>query len=447
MKNYLCTFLILWSITAQSQSYLDTYIQVGLENNQMLQQQQFALEKSMYALKEAQSLFLPKVSLQADYFLAGGGRTVDFPAGDILNPVYATLNQLTESNNFPTVENQRILLNPNNFYDAKIRTTLPIINAEIFYNRRIKSDLVSIQQLEILIYQRELIKDIKNAYYNYLKSLEAVKIYESAILLAGENQRINEVLFKSDMVNRTVLTRAENEVIKFQNQLFTAKKQSENAKAYFNFLLNKDLDEAILVDDELLRQPIILETDQNFAQREELSQLTMSSQINQHQVGLSNAYLIPKVGAFLDLGSQAFDWEYNDQSRYYFFGVSLQWNIFSGGQNKHLNKQAALDQKITTSKTDQVREQLRLQLLTSQNNYNSAQSDLQGADKQMLSTERAYKDMLKLYKEGQVLFIEILDAQNQYIAAQLQQNISLYECYIKASEIERASASFNLKSN
>ena len=79
----------------------------------MLQQQQFALEKSMYALKEAQSLFLPKVSLQADYFLAGGGRTVDFPAGDILNPVYATLNQLTEGNNFPTVENQRILLNPN----------------------------------------------------------------------------------------------------------------------------------------------------------------------------------------------------------------------------------------------------------------------------------------------------------------------------------------------
>ncbi|MCC5928879.1 MAG: TolC family protein [Cyclobacteriaceae bacterium] len=183
MRTYLCTLLILWTMAAQSQTYLDEYVQAGLENNQTLKQQQFALEKSLFALKEAQSLFLPKMSLQTDYFLAGGGRTVDFPAGDILNPVYATLNQLTESNNFPMVENQRILLNPDNFYDVKIRTTLPIINAEIAYNRRIKSDLVSMQELELAIYQRELVKDIKNAYYAYLKSREAVQIYESAVQL------------------------------------------------------------------------------------------------------------------------------------------------------------------------------------------------------------------------------------------------------------------------
>jgi hypothetical protein len=47
-----------------------------------------------------------------DYFMAGGGRTVDFPVGDLLNPVYTTLNQLTGGNNFPQVTNQSILLNP-----------------------------------------------------------------------------------------------------------------------------------------------------------------------------------------------------------------------------------------------------------------------------------------------------------------------------------------------
>lgn len=444
MKIYFCIILILWPITGQSQTYLDSYILVGLENSETLKQQQFALEKSLYALKEAQSLFLPKVSLQTDYFLAGGGRTVDFPAGDILNPVYATLNQLTENANFPRVENQRILLNPNNFYDARIRTTLPILNAEIAYNRRIKSDLVSMEQLELAIYQRELVKDIKNAYYSYLKSLEAVRIFESAVKLVVESQRINEALFKNDMVNRTVLIRAENEVIKFKNQQFAALQQSDNAKAYFNFLLNKDLKEEILVDSVFSRHSTDLDKDQSHTEREELDQLTLATKINQHQIGLSNAYLIPTIGTFLDLGSQAFDWKYNAQTRYYFFGVSLQWNIFSGGQNRHLNKQAELDQKITMSKMDQVSEQLRMQLMISQNNYQASQSDLQGADKQLLSAERAYKDMLKLYKEGQVLFLELLDAQNQLVSAQLQQNISLYECYIKAAEIERASASFNL---
>jgi outer membrane protein TolC len=218
-------------------------------------------------------------------------------------------------------------------------------------------------------------------------------------------------------------------------------------EAYFNFLLNRDLDDEINVDDEPLFLTSDHDEDRNHSKREELNQLALSTKINQYQVGLSNAYLIPKVGAFLDLGSQAFDWEYNDQTRYYFFGVSLQWNIFSGGQNRHISRQATLDQKITLSKLDQVSEQLRMQLLISQNNYKASYSDYQGAITQLQSAERAYKDSMKLYKEGQLLYIELLDAQNQWVAAQLQQNISRYECFIKATEIERANASFNLNSN
>ena len=53
--------------------------------------------------------------------------------------------------------------------------------------------------------------------------------------------------------------------------------------------------------------------------------------------------------------------------------------------------------------------------------------------------------MFRLYKEGQALFIELLDAQNQLITAKLQLNISLFDTWIKASEIERANAGYSLK--
>jgi outer membrane protein TolC len=52
--------------------------------------------------------------------------------------------------------------------------------------------------------------------------------------------------------------------------------------------------------------------------------------------------------------------------------------------------------------------------------------------------------MFRLYKEGQALFIELLDAQNQLITAKLQLNISLFDTWIKATEIERANAGYNL---
>jgi len=446
MQKYVYTLFIFWAFPVQSQQFLETYIREGLERNEVLKQQHFSLEKSIYALKEANGLFLPRVSLKGNYFLAGGGRTVDFPAGDILNPVYSTLNQLTESNNFPIIENQRILLNPDNFYDVRVRTTMPLFNAELVYNRRMKSEMISMQQLEKAVFQRELVKDIKTAYYNYLKSLEAIRIFDSALKLVEENKRINAALFKNDQVNRGVLIRAENEVIRFQTQVDAAIQESYSAQAYFNFLLNRNLDENIYMDE---IKPITETSDfsENSADREELRQLDLSNQINEHLIGLSKTYLLPQLSAFIDLGSQGFDWEYNSRTQYYFFGMALQWNIFAGGQNRHRKKQAELDQAITYSQRDNVAEHLLLQQKVSINNFKAAYSQYTGAVKQAESSERAYKDAMKRYQEEQILFIELLDDQNQWISAQLQENISLYECLIKVAEIERSNASFNLNTN
>ncbi len=78
---------------------------------------------------------MPSVNLTASYTLAAGGRVIEFPIGDLLNGAYATLNQLTASQRFPQLENQKILLAPNNFYDVKVRTTYPIFNKDIQHNQ------------------------------------------------------------------------------------------------------------------------------------------------------------------------------------------------------------------------------------------------------------------------------------------------------------------------
>ena len=194
MKKLFITLLLFRFFGAYSQSSLDTYIKAALSNNETIKQQQFLLTKSLYALKESKSLFLPSVGFNATYTLADGGRTVDIPVGDLVNQVYKTLNQMTGTNNFPQLQNQSVLLNPNNFYDAKIRTTYPILNAEIEYNRKIKTQQYNMQQIEINLYKRELVKEVKNAYFKYLQACEAVSIYETALSLVKENLRVNTAL-------------------------------------------------------------------------------------------------------------------------------------------------------------------------------------------------------------------------------------------------------------
>lgn len=444
MKKVITLTLFCFGFLGYSQSKLDNYIQIGLKSNEVIKQHNFDINKSIYALKEAHALFYPTVSLNANYTKADGGRTIDIPIGDMLNPVYNTLNQITNSNAFPALQNQSVLINPDNFYDAKIHTTMPLLNFEIIYNKRIKSQQTSLQKIELEIYQRELVKEIKIAYYKYLQSIEGINIYQDALKLVKENQRVNQSLFKNDKINRTAVLRSDNEVIRIEANLETAKQVNSNAKTYFNFLINQKLDSEIEIDTNNESTPTIL-VNENTSNREELSKLTQVSEINSNVSKLTESYWYPKLSGFADFGFQDFDFEVNKQSRYYFAGVGLEWNIFSGNKNKYKLKQVEEDRKKISSQTDNVRQQLLLQFQVSQNNLKSALEQFNADKNQKESAKKYNEDITKLYKEGQAIYIELLDAQNQWVNAQLNTNISLYNSWIAFAELERANATFTFK--
>jgi outer membrane protein TolC len=429
----------------KAQGKLDEYIRQGLTSNESIKQQNFVLEKNIYALKEAKSMFLPDVTFSTTYTKADGGRTIDFPTGDLFNGVYATLNRLTGSNTFPQLQNQKILLNPDNFYDAKFRTTLPILNAELIYNKRIKTQQIDLQKAEVVLYKRELVKEIKTAYYNYQKAVYAMGIYESSLQLVEEGQRINTKLYENSKVNRTVVLRSQNEVSRINASLIGAKKTAESARYYFNFLLNRPLTDSIFSDD-IKAIPASEQLLGNSVEgREELAKLRIAKDINSNLNGLARSYVIPKVGTFVDLGSQAFDWKFNNYSRYYLFGVSLEWNLFSSGKNGYRVKQTIADKQALVSQTDYVQQQLLTELKIRQAGMQSAIAQYEAVQSQLESSQTYYSDVMKLYKQGLAIYIELLDAQNQWIDAQLKANIALYDTWIADAAIERANASFNIQ--
>jgi outer membrane protein TolC len=436
---------VLVANTASAQEHLNLYINQALQANQGIKQQNFQLEKSLFALKEAKGMFLPSVTFSTTYTKADGGRTIDFPTGDLLNQTYSTLNQLTGTNSFPQLENQSILLNPDNFYDAKFRTSMPLFNAELIYNKRIKQQQVELQRAEIALYKRELIKDVKTAYYQYAKAVNAVTIYQSSLQLVEEGKRINTILLKNEKANRTAVIRSENEVFRINAALTAALENRKSARAYFNFLVNRPLTDSIVLDEINVLPQMDSETNDEVGKREELLKLGIAKEIDENITGLSKAYIVPNVNTFLDLGSQAFDWKYNDKTRYYLFGVSLSWNIFSAGVNTYKIKQARAEQHSLVEQTDYIEDQLKTELYVRKNDFQSALAQYNAAQSQLKTAETYYNDELKLYKEGLAIYIELLDAQNQLINARLDSNIALYNTWISYAAIERASASFNIQ--
>jgi len=448
MKMLFITPLLLLSFTIKAQeNALETYINTAFSNNQGLTGQQLQLEKSLYALKEAHALFLPNISFGASYSKADGGRTIDLPLGDLLNPVYQSLNQLTGSTKFPNLQNKSVLLSPNDYYDARFRTTLPLINAEIYYNEKIKKENISLNRAAVNVYKRELVKEIKTAYYRYYQADKAIEIYDNALHLVNENIRVNQSLLKNGMRNSTALTRSETEKQKIETSIAQATNNRNNIQAYLNFLMNRPLDSQIILDtasfvteSESLTGILNLNTDG----REELQELQSAIQTHELNRKLQSAWLVPKLNTYLDLGSQGFKMQYNAKTQYYVWGLSLEMNLFAGGLHKSRIQQATAGKQEAESNYQETSSQLKMQLVQSINNLHTAISDYQNAKNQLALAEKYYSDQFKVYKAGQLLYIELLDALTQLTNARLQVSVTISNVQVAYADTERNAATYPL---
>ena len=429
---------------AAQTAILDAYIKKGLETNLALHQKSFDLQKSEVDLKRAKTLFYPQAGINSQYTLASGGRTQDIPIGDLLNNVYSTLNQLTGASKFPQVENQKIAFLPNDFHDTRLEVSMPLLNTDLYYNKAIKQELIHTQQVDIEIYKRELVKNIKEAYYQYLQAGKAVDIYNNALKLASENLRVSEKFVQNNAGTKESVMRAKAQVSQVKASLITATNQQLNAAAYFNCLLNENLEAPVTADTTLFERtnttvPAALEVPTN---REELTKIQSAQKVVGTSMKMNRNYLVPKLNAFYNIGFQGFGFRFNSDQFYQLGGLQFKWDLFKANDNKYKIQQSQLDLDALNNQYKDVQLQLTLQVRTSMNNYRSAIQTLEALNDEVQSAVETYRFAERRFREGQALQIELIDARTQLTSAQLNYSLAQLAVLTRAAELERATASY-----
>lgn len=440
-------FLMLLQVAGSTQGVLEKYIHTGLDSNLALKQKGFDLEKAQLDLERAKTLFYPQANFNAQYTLASGGRTQDIPIGDLLNNVYTTLNTLTTSNNFKQVANQQINFLPNNFQDTKVEVTMPVYHPELKYNRAIKEEMINGNVAAINLYKRELVKNLKQAYYDYLQAAKGVEIYTNALAIVSENLRVNEKLVKNTMATQDVVLKARAQVSAVRTSLIDAQQKQKNAAAYFNFLLNQPLETTIENDTAILQSldkkiDFSLELDAN---REELLQIKSGQKALNTNLKLNESFGLPRLNAFYNVGFQGFGYKFFEKQFYQIGGLQLTWNIFKGNDNKLKIKQTQVDIEALRNQYDQTEKQLQLQITTSYNAYVSAMQALQSSADEVLNTREAYRFTDRKYREGQTLQIELNQARTDMTNAEIKYSLAQLTVLNKAAELERAMATYPIK--
>ena len=434
--------------TAAPQSaILDGYIHEGLANSLSLRQESLDISRVTESINQARSLFYPRVAFNPTYSLAAGGRRLEFPVGDLLNPAYRTLNQLTGSDRFPTnIQNVNQQLTPNNFHDTKITVQYALFNTDIQYNYLIQKELLSAQEARKRVIENELRYSIATAYFQYLQSLDAVRIIENARLVLTELARLNEKLVSNNVATKEVVTSARYEISKVDQQLAAAGKNRETAHAYFNFLINRDLSAPVAVDSSLTK--IMPEAPESLADlqqtalhgRQELAQLGGSLRAAQTAVRLNQANAtIPNVYVGGNTGFQGFGYTFRNQA-YAVAQVGMQWDLFRGYEKRSKIQQAKIQTDAIQTRLQDGQRQIQLQVLQAYYDLDAANESLAATQSGILNADATFRVIDSKYRNGQALLIEFLRYQNDRLTAQLQHSLARMDVLVKRAALDRAVA-------
>ncbi len=454
MKNkYNIHFLFLASLLlpflgfGQTKSpILQKYIDEGLERNLAIQQQDLQIEKAWKSVEIAQSQLSPSVVFAPNYTLAAGGRRLQFPVGDLLNPVYSTLNALTQSQAFPQIENVNEQLAPNNFHETKLTIQYPIFSNKAKYGIFINRELWKAEETtkKKLLYDLQF--GIEQAYYQYLQVTEARQIAQVSIDLVEEYIQFNQKLVTNQVALPDVLLTLQFERNKALERRAELDKNEQLARAYFNYLLYKPLDSPILQDSTAWTSiyvptlPLEEYVAQALRERLELQQLSDGARLAQLGVEFQEkeAYL-PTVFAGGNVGFQGFGYQFTNQG-FAILQLGLQWDVFHGFEKKKKIAQAKIQHQLIDSKQAEAKQQIELQVTQSYYQAITAQKGIETAESGKKQAEQIRSLVEKRYRNGQALFIELQKAQTDWEVASIQYSLKKYEASLAYLQLRKVSA-------
>jgi len=427
---------------------LEGYIQEGLTANLGIKQQNFGIAKQQEAVRQSKGLGKPKLAFDANYTVAVGGRKIDFPIGDLLNPVYDGLYQLQTmdpSAKSPLqLENQAVQFLPHNFHETKLSVAYPIFNSDLKYNRQIQAHLLQSKSAEKATAEHELRYQITEAYLNYLRVLEAEKIWLNAKTVLTELRRFNESLVKNNVATRDVVATADYELSKADNEIFKFKSQQNTARAYFNYLINKDLQSEVIADTALLHSSVSAYeaeqlVQQSLENRPEFAALQAGQQAAETDVRRNAANSkLPDFYLGASFGFQGFGYTFSKEQAFALAQVGLTYDLFDGGVRKSKTEEARIQAQALRNQTEQVQQLVALQVSSAWNALEAAQNSFRTAQIGLRAAEETFRIVNNKYRANQVLLLEFLDAQNRVTTAKLQQLLAWSEVLVKEAGLRKA---------
>lgn len=450
MKYLISIIIVISTLHISNAQVLKSYIDQGLEHNLQLLQKENNYKQSQNRVRQAKAYYYPQISLEARYSKAKGGRIIDFPLGDLLNPVYENINNLYKLHGFPVgnpvvLENEQFPFYRPTEQETKLRLVQPLFNTDIHFNHKIQKELNEASYAELEAYKKELTGAIKSAYIAYQQALAYKEILLSSKEIAMQNLRLNQSLVKNQKATIDKVYRAESTLQKVKQQITEADKMIASGKAYFNYLVGRDLTDSISAGAQLyFIDPLptldALKT-MALSHREELAMIDNYSDASLLGTKAAKWKKSPELNMVVDYGYQGEKYTFGKDDDFIMASMLLSWNIFSGFKEHAKVEEAILKTDELRLKRLDTEQQIMLQVTQAYYDVQQAHAASISSSGELEAMEKTFKIIAKQYQQGMCSYLEYLDAQSNYFSAKTKKLIAEYTLWIKYIELEKACGS------
>jgi outer membrane protein TolC len=432
---------------------IDDYVSQALRSNLELQSQSLVIERDLAALDAARARRFPKVALEARYTRADGGREVDIPAGQLVNPVYSTLNQLLAAQGRPapfgSVQDQVIQFQREREQDTRLTLRQPLYAPAIPAAVRAQRAQLEASEFDHMALSRRLKRDVTVAYLEWLKAVRAVGIVEASTSLLTENVRVSESLFRNGRVTEDQVLRARAELLAVEQQLNDARNAQSQAASYANFLMNRALDEPLEhgeTDGEISRaaHDLALLRTAALANRPELGELDRAISAAQFQVKVAHAELVPSLSLGVDAGTQDESYDFGRGRNFATVSLLFHWQLFDGGGNSAEVRRARAEARRAATRREELAQQIQLEVQQSLDRLETTADSLDTAAARAEAARAAFRIASRKRDEGVINQVEFVDARSSLTGAELNLNVTRFDLLARQAELDYATAAGHL---
>jgi len=386
-----------------------------LQDNRSLQVNDSKFRKIRARYRQTNAAFLPQLSASHSFYRTN-------------NPVQA----------FGTLLNQGVFTEPDfqidnlnnpsaisNFTTA-LRIQQPLINLDKWAQRSALNAQKEAQEYQNAFEEKALLVEVEKLYMQLQLAYRGVEVLEQTRKIARQNFESIKNFYEEGLLVMPDVLNADVRLNEVENEYIAASNQLKNLSDYLLFLMNNDSNAVIKPDSKLELKVVALEENSQIETREDVLAVSLKAEAQSKMQKASKLSFLPSLNAFGNVQWFA-DEIFTTNSRNFFVGASLNWNIFEGGKNiaKLQEETAGLDQsKLEAS---MYTSQSYLELEKARRQFREAEQKLNRNRLSLEQAEKAYQIRKDRFDEGLERTTDLLQAEQQQSSMRLAFNQSIFE--------------------